>query len=104
MTTLTSKDIKAVRKAHCCEQCNTTITVGEPAKYSFGIWEGEPFSVYVHPECAAAAREYAELNDLWFEEYPWFQHMDNSEHGHNAWLLEKHPVVAGRLKIVAEAA
>jgi hypothetical protein len=99
---LTSKDIKAVRKAHCCEQCNTMIAVGEPARYQFGIWEGEPFSIYMHVECRAAANEYAELNDLWFEEYPCFQFMDDSEHDHHAWLLEKHPVVAARLKITAK--
>lgn len=99
MTTLTSKDIKAVRKPHCCEQCNKMIAVGEPAEYNFGIWEGEPFGTYTHIECNAAANEYAELNDLWFEEYPWFQFMDDSEHGHHAWLLEKHPVVAARLNV-----
>lgn len=99
MTTLNSKDIKAVRKPHCCEQCNRMITVGEPAKYRFGIWEGEPFGTYTHPECDAAAHEYATMNDLWFEEYPWFQFMDDSEHGHHSWLLGKHPIVAARLNI-----
>ncbi len=101
MSTLNSKEIKAVRKAHVCEQCNTMIEVGQPASYSFGIWEGEPCSVYTHPECTVAARQYAEINDLWFEDYPWFQYMDNSEHEHHPWLLEKHPVVAERLKIKA---
>jgi len=99
MSNLSSKDIKSVRKVHFCEQCNTTIEVGQPAHYSFGIWEGYPFSVYVHPECRAAAQEYAELNDLWFEDYPWFQFMDDSEHGHHSWLLDNHPAVAERLKI-----
>lgn len=99
MTTLTSKNIKAVRKPHCCEQCNKTIAIGEPAKYNFGIWEGEPFGTYQHVECAAAAHEYATINDLWFEEYPWFQFMDDSEHDHHAWLIEKHPVVAARLGV-----
>lgn len=104
MTTLSSKHIKAVRKPHCCEQCNTMITIGEPAHYDFGIWEGEPFGTYTHIECAAAANEYAEMNDLWFEDYPWFQFMDDSEHYHHAWLLEKHPVVADRLNVKAAAA
>jgi 8-oxo-dGTP pyrophosphatase MutT (NUDIX family) len=101
MTTLSSKLVKAVRKAHCCEQCNTMINVGEPAKYNFGIWEGYPFSAYVHLECKEAADAYAELNDLWFEDYPWFQFMDNSEHDHHAWLLENHPIVAARLGVKA---
>lgn len=91
------KAVKAVRKTHCCEQCNKIIDVGSPAKYSFGIWEGYPYSTYTHVECNEAAHEYATLNDLWFEEYPWFQYMDDSECGHHAWLLEKHPIVAKRL-------
>lgn len=104
MTTLSSKTINAVRKAHCCEQCNKTINAGEPAEYSFGIWEGYPFSTYTHVECNAAAHEYATLNDLWFEDYPWFQYMDNSEHDHHEWLLENHPIVAARLNIEKEDA
>jgi hypothetical protein len=96
---LTSKNIKAVRKAHRCEQCNTDIAVGESAHYAFGVWEGEPFGTYTHPECQGAAQAYAELNDLWFEDYPWFQFMDDSEHDHHVWLLENHPVVADRLNI-----
>jgi hypothetical protein len=99
MTTLQTKEIKAVRNRYCCDQCNRMIAVGDPAQYSFGIWEGETYSTYTHPECAAAAHEYATMNDLWFEEYPWFQFMDDSEHNHHAWLLEKHPVVAARLNI-----
>lgn len=102
MTQLSSKRIQAVRKAHCCEQCNTSIAVGEPAEYAFGIWEGYAFSSYTHPECHVAAQAYATLNDLWFEEYPWFQHMDNSECDHHAWLLENHPVVAARLRVKSE--
>ncbi len=103
VTTLSSKAIKAVRKPHCCEQCNTMIQAGEPAHYDFGIWDGYAFSTWVHPECRAAAHEYATLNDLWFEDYPWFQHMDDSEHEHHGWLLEKHPVVAQRLRIPSKA-
>ena len=99
MSTLSSKDIKSVRKAHVCEQCNTKIEVGQPAHYCFGIYEGEPYGLYTHHECKDAAREYAELNDMWFEDYPWFKHMDDSEYGHHGWLLEKHPVVAERLNI-----
>lgn len=102
MTQLSAKHIKAVRKAHCCEQCNTSIAAGDPAEYAFGIWDGYAFSTYTHPECHAAAHEYATLNDLRFEEYPWFQHMDDSEFGHHAWLLENHPVVASRLGVECE--
>lgn len=92
-----TRDIKSVRKPHVCEQCERTIQAGDPAKYHFGIWEGYPYSVYTHPECNKAAFEYATLNDLWGEEWPWFKRMDDSECGHHAWLIANHPIVAERL-------
>lgn len=94
-----TRHIKAVRKPHECDQCGRQIDVGSSARYAFGIWEGCPSSFYVHPECGDAAREYAKLNDLWDEEWPWFQHMDDSEYDHHAWLLAHHPLVAERLNI-----
>jgi hypothetical protein len=95
-----SKDIKSTRKENLCGQCGSKIPCGSQAKYSFGKYEGETYSVYTHVECADAAREFAELNGLWGEEYPWFQHMEDGDFGHRAWLLEKHPIVAKRLNIV----
>lgn len=95
------RDIKATRKAHVCEQCNTYIDVGSPARYSAGKWDGEFYTTHTHVECHAAALEYARLNDLWGEEWPWFQHMEDSEYEHHAWLLEHHPIVATRLSIKA---
>jgi len=97
-----TRDVTAVRKPHECEQCRRKIEIGAPAKYAFGVWEGYSYSVYTHPECSAAAHEYSVLNDLWGEEYPWFRDMDDSEHGHHAWLLANHPIVAERLNIEAE--
>lgn len=93
------RSIKALRKPQCCEQCNTMIDKGSAAKYNFGVWEGYNYSTYTHLECGKAAHEYATINDLWGEEYPWFQYMDDSEHSHHGWLKEKHPIVAQRLKI-----
>ena len=94
-----TREVKAVRKSHECEQCGKKIEAGSPAKYAFGIWQGYAYSTYTHPECNAAAREYADINDAWGEEYPWFQHMDDTDH--HSWLLEKHPVVAARLGVMA---
>lgn len=96
-----SRDIKATRKQHVCEQCNTYIEAGSPARYAFGIYEGDTYSFHVHVECQDAAREFAKL---YGEEWPWFQHMDDSEFEHHAWLLENHPLVAGRLGIKCEVA
>lgn len=94
-----SREIKATRKRHVCEQCNRWIEAGSPSHYSFGIYEGEAYSLHTHVECQAAARAYAELNDAWGEEWPWFQHMGDDEYDHHAWLLEHHPLVAERLNI-----
>lgn len=94
-----SQHIRSTRKIHVCEQCGRYIEVGFPASYLFGKCDGCTYSTYQHIECDAAARAYAELNDLWGEEYPWFQHMDDTDH--YDWLAQNHPVVAARLNISA---
>lgn len=97
-----SRDIKKTRKSYVCEQCNKVIDAGSPAHYGFGIYEGDAYSVHTHVECQAAASAYAKLNDAYGEDWPWFQHMENSECEHHGWLLENHPVVAARLNIELE--
>jgi hypothetical protein len=92
--------IKATRKPHVCEQCGRRIEIGSPSHYRTGVWEGHFYAEHAHVECHEAAWEYATLNDLWGEEFPWFQHMDDRDH--HDWLLEKHPIVAGRLNIIDE--
>lgn len=99
-----SREIKKTRKQYVCEQCNRVIDVGSPAHYGFGRYEGDTYSTHTHAECHAAACHYAKLNDAYGEEWPWFQHMENGEFDHHAWLLDHHPVVADRLNIVREAA
>lgn len=94
-----SRQIKAVRVKQRCEQCGTTILPGEPAHYAFGKYANETYSYYCHQECRLAGRAFAELNGLWGEDYPWFQHMEDGEFAHHAWLLENHPIVAERMGI-----
>jgi hypothetical protein len=102
MTDLYSeRTIKATRKQHYCEQCGRAIEVGSPAHYAFGIYDGDTYSTHTHVECHAAARAYAELNDAWGEDFPWFQHMDRDVDW-TGWLLEHHPIVAERLNIERE--
>lgn len=102
MTDLYSeRQIKATRKAHLCEQCGRQIEAGSPAYYAFGVYYGDTYSQHEHVECRMAARAYAELNDCWEEDYPWFQHMDR-DIDWTGWLLEHHPVVAERLNIERE--
>jgi hypothetical protein len=98
-----SRTIKATRRNHSCDQCGKTIFQGCPAEYGSGKYDGNIYSVYTHVECHAAAVEYAKINGLYGEDWPWFQHMEDSEHEHHAWLLEKHPIVADRLNINREA-
>ncbi|RVJ77592.1 hypothetical protein [Sinorhizobium meliloti] len=93
--------IKATRKHHYCEQCGRKIEIGSPAHYAFGVYYGDTFSNHTHVECHAAARAYAELNNAWGEEYPWFQHMDR-DIDWTSWLLENHPIVAELLNIERE--
>lgn len=96
-----SRDIKRTRKQYVCEQCNKMIDAGSPAHYGFGVYEGDTYSTHTHTECHAAACEYAKLNNAYGEEWPWFQHMDNSEFEHAEWLLINHPIVADRLNLSA---
>lgn len=95
--------IRATSKRHACVQCGEMIEAGSPAHYAFGVYEDGPYSIYVHIECHNAAHDYATLNDMWGEEWPFFQHMEDSEFEHHGWLLENHPVVAERLNITNPA-
>lgn len=52
-TELTNKDVKC-RKVHRCVWCGEQINVGDNAHYRSGIYEGEFFSDYWHPECHEA--------------------------------------------------
>jgi hypothetical protein len=92
-------DIKRTRKVHICEQCNRPISFGSPARHAAGKYEGDFYSMHMHVECDDAARAYADLNCLWEEDFPWFPHMDDSEHQHHAWLRANFPIVADRLGV-----
>lgn len=90
------RQIKACRKSHRCEQCGREIDAGQPAFRFAYVYEGEFGSYHVHPECQIAASQYAKRNDLWDEDWPWFQHME-TEYSDRQWMRETHPVVAERL-------
>ncbi len=92
-----TKDIRRTRKVHVCEQCNRPISFGSAAKYAAGKYEGDFYSMHMHVECHDAAQAFADLNGLWGEDFPWFQHMEDDEYDHRAWLLEHYPIVAARL-------
>ena len=46
--------VKKTRKQHRCLWCGEMIPAGSTACHSSGIWEGDFWSAYFHPECAAA--------------------------------------------------
>jgi len=94
--------VKAVRKPHECDQCGTSINVGEPAIYCRGLWDGYFYSTYQHPECEEAGMKYARETGYWGEEFTWFQHVDLDEYDLKAWLLENAPAVAERLLVTIE--
>jgi len=91
------RTIKATRKPHACNQCGKVIVSGSPAEYGSGMYEGYLYSLYDHIECHEAASAYAKLNDLYGEEWPNFQYMDDSGCDHLSWLRKEYPVVAERL-------
>ncbi len=99
-----TRDIKSTRKVHVCEQCDRPISFGSAARSAAGVFEGNFYTQYLHIECDDAARAFAELNDMWGEDWPWFRQMDDSEFDHHAWLLEHHPIVAARLGLKGVAA
>jgi hypothetical protein len=97
------RTIKATRKQHVCEQCGRKIETGSPAHYAAGRFDGYFYTQHVHIECQAAATAYAELNGLWGEDFPWFQHADRDMRADfGPWLLDHHPIVAERLNIERE--
>lgn len=95
------RTIKATRKKHECEQCGKAIEVGAPAYHHSGVYYGDFYCSYQHVECQAAGNAYAEMTGCWGEDYMWFQH-GLSERDDELWLLENHPIVAGRLGLEPE--
>lgn len=59
--------ISKTRKNHSCGWCAKRIEAGSAAHYSTGIWEGDFFAQYMHPECAhvLAKMKYREIEDGW---------------------------------------
>lgn len=92
------KRIAKARRQYVCEQCGTWIEAGAPYERHAGQYDGDFYHFPLHPECAAAALDYAETFNCFGEEWPWFRHdgaLDEDESV--AWLRERHPVVFDRL-------
>lgn len=65
----TAKDVTA-RKPWACEWCGQIEQPGSQCRVISGAWEGHMFRVRLHPECAAADREYMAKHKLWPEDRP----------------------------------
>lgn len=63
MTQLTLKTVKT-RKAHRCTWCGEQINVGASAQYRTGVWDGDFFSEYYHPECYDAMARSDDLEEF----------------------------------------
>lgn len=55
--------IKATRKPQPCDWCGKRIEKGSRAYYTAGVWEGDFFTGYAHPECHHA-KSHANRDDL----------------------------------------
>ncbi len=55
-TVWTTKAVKAARKPHICDECRRTIEAGEPYRYAFMIWEGDPTETHTCEQCNVGCR------------------------------------------------
>lgn len=63
------RTIKATRKEHTCESCETRIEVGSSAKYMAMKYDGDFFAAHCHVDCRAAEIEWNRASDLWGDEF-----------------------------------
>jgi hypothetical protein len=95
--------VAALRKPHRCQNCGGRLNKGEPAIRTTGVWEGDFFDQYNHPECDAAARSFARLTDSWGDEWIFLYDMPRDQYFN--WLFNYHPVAAeyiDRPRFIAE--
>lgn len=100
MTTLSEREVKAVRKAVRCDGCGRFIVVGEPASRWAGIFDGDFVSTAYHPDCRQAEIALNERHDTWDEDWQPITSIEPEDH---AWLLAEFPAVAARLGIAVAA-
>lgn len=84
MTAMTSvEEIKAARKAHCCDWCGESIDVGQPYRRWRWFDGSHASTVRAHPECEAAVAELANEEGGMVEFFP----CDNPR-GCNCWFAK----------------
>lgn len=63
------RTIKATRKQHTCDSCETRIEIRSPAKYLALKHDGDFWAAHFHVDCRAAEIEWNRANDLWGDEF-----------------------------------
>ena len=63
-------NVAKTRRARRCDWCQERIEKGAPSVATSGIFEGDFYSERFHPECAAAATRWYQVNRCWGESMP----------------------------------
>lgn len=94
--------IKATRKVHRCECCQTPITAGSPAIYMAGLTEdNDLWAGHAHTECRSAECDWNSERGTCGDEWDMLYMIREDDESDKAlaWLREKHPVAAARIKV-----
>ena len=104
MSFFKSRTIKATRKEHLCESCQSTIPAGSPAYYGSMLTEdGDLFAWHAHSECRAAEVAWNCEADQFGEDFCWLWqiHEDDETKRWLVWLAQHHPIACARLAGIA---
>ena len=103
MTSFTRETkVAKTRKPHRCYGCLKDIEVGSPALSLAAVIEGEFCAAYYHTECRAAEIDMNHAAGISGEE--WCVLYDVRDLDLEEWLIDEHPIAAGRLGLVSSEA
>lgn len=100
MSFFREKQIKATRKDHRCECCQTAIAKGSPATYMAGLNEdNDLWAGYAHVECREAECAWNDLRGTYGDEWDmlYIIREDDEPDAQREWLFASHPIAAARV-------
>lgn len=101
MSFRSERNVKAVRKRHRCDGCNSDIEVGDPAVRWAGMTDGDFGSLIFHVECREAEIALNRLLEVgWYDDWCGLQDIDGED---RPWLIDTFPVVAQRMGFSASS-